>query len=197
MTTDSLDADFGPPLAGAKSFDAHARVQAHEGGLADPGPTDLGFEDAAAFADALHRLLRHAQAVEARRICWCDADFAAWPLGEAAWIELLTRWARAGTRELVMVAADYALIARDHPRFVAWRRDFAHVVQCLVPEESFTQEMPTLWIDSADQVLRVFDREHWRGRAGFDRADRQRAREDFDAIAQRAVGGFATVTLGL
>jgi len=46
-------------------------------------------------------------------------------------------------------------------------------------------------------AVRVFDREHWRGRAGFDRVDHQRAREDFDAIAQRGSVGFATATLGL
>lgn len=130
-------------------------------------------------------------------MCWCDDDFAAWPLGEADWLEMLLRWARLPGRELVMVASDYRAIERLHPRFVAWRRDWAHVVQCLVPEETRTDALPTLWVDSAEQAVRVFDREHWRGRAGFDRVDRQLAREEFDAIAQRASPGFATVTLGL
>jgi len=70
-------------------------------------------------------------------------------------------------------------------------------VQCLVPDDSHTAELPTLWIDSDDQALRVFDAEHLRGRLGFDRVDRQRAREDFDAISQRAGPGFAAATLGL
>jgi hypothetical protein len=155
------------------------------------------FEGARAFADALHAALRHAADHGTRRVCWCDPDFAAWPLGNAAWMDTLTRWARLGGRELVMIAGDYAAIERLHPRFVAWRRDWAHVVKCLVPDESRTAALPTLWLDSADQAIRVFDPEHWRGRAGFDRVDRQRAREDFDAIAQRANPGFAAVTLGL
>jgi hypothetical protein len=99
--------------------------------------------------------------------------------------------------ELVMVARDYSVIERRHPRFAVWRRDWSHVIQCLVPDETRTAALPTLWIDSDDQALRVFDNEHWRGRVGFDRVDRQRAREDFDAILQRASPGFAAVTLGL
>jgi hypothetical protein len=194
---DAIDADFGPPLARTLAFDAnlHAGAGAPAGGAA--ASADLAFEGPAGFAVALFQALRHAHAVSARRICWCDADFAAWPLGDAEWVELLTRWARAGRRELVMVATDYASIARQHPRFAAWRRDFAHVVHCLVPEEALAAPLPSLWIDSDDQVVRVFDREHWRGRAGFERVDRQHAREEFDAIAQRATAGFATVTLGL
>jgi len=66
-----------------------------------------------------------------------------------------------------------------------------------VPEETRAVPLPTIWTDSADQALRVFDREHWRGRAGFDRVDRQCAREEFDAIAQRAGPGFSAATLGL
>ena len=58
------------------------------------------------------------------------------------------------------------------------------------------EEHATL-VNTLDQALRVFDREHWRGRAGFDRVDRQRAREDFDAISQRATPGFSAVVLGL
>ena len=196
MTSDAIDAEFGPPLERVLAFDAntHARSVA----VADEAaPADVAFEGTAGFAAALYQALRHAHAVSARRLCWCDPEFSAWPLGEAEWIDLLTRWSRGSGRELVMVATSFEAIARRHPRFAAWRRDFAHVVRCLVPEESRSTDLPTLWIDSADQAVRVFDREHWRGRAGFDRVDRQRAREEFDAIAQRATAGFATVTLGL
>jgi hypothetical protein len=168
-------------------------------GLPDAKPAGGGqaFEGAVEFARALQDALAHAGEHGTRRICWCDEDFATWPLGDAEWTAQLTRWARAGGRELVMIARDYSVIERRHPRFAVWRRDWAHVIQCLVPDETRTAALPTLWIDSGDQVLRVFDSEHWRGRTGFDRIDRQRAREDFDAISQRASPGFAAVTLGL
>jgi hypothetical protein len=197
MTNDGIDADFGPPLARSLAFDANSHPRPSAPADDAAAAVDVAFEGSAGLAAALVQALRHAQAVSARRLCWCDADFASWPLGDAEWVELLTRWARAGRRELVMVATDYEPLARLHPRFAAWRRDFAHMVRCLVPEESLATPLPTLWIDSADQVVRVFDREHWRGRAGFERVDRQHALEEFDAIAQRATAGFATVTLGL
>jgi hypothetical protein len=168
-------------------------------GLQDAKPAAGGdaFEGAVEFAQALQRALAHAGEHATRRLCWCDEDFASWPLGDADWVDQLTRWARVSGRELVMIARDYSVIERRHPRFAVWRRDWAHVIQCLVPDETRTAALPTLWIDSDDQALRVFDREHLRGRAGFDRVDRQRAREDFDAISQRAGPGFSAVTLGL
>jgi hypothetical protein len=157
----------------------------------------IAFEGSAEFARVLYAAMGHAGERATRQLCWCDEDFGAWPLGESDWIAQLTRWSRVSGRELVMIARDWNVIERRHPRFAAWRRDWAHVVRCLVPEETRTQALPTLWIDSDDQAVRVFDPEYWRGRAGFDRVDRQRAREDFDAIAQRASPGFAAVTLGL
>ena len=164
---------------------------------ARPASGGQGFEGPVEFAQALRTAMMHACDQGTRRLCWCDEDFASWPIGESEWIAQLTRWARAGSRELVMIAHDYALVERRHPRFAAWRRDWSHVIQCLVPEETHTEVLPTLWIDSGDQALRVFDRDHLRGCSGFDRVDRQRAREDFDAISQRAGPGFAAVTLGL
>ena len=165
------------------------RARAAGGGQGFEGPVD--------FAQALRAAMARASTGQTRRICWCDEDFVAWPIGEAEWLSQLTHWARIGGRELVMIARDYTLLERRHPRFVMWRRDWAHVIQCLVPEETRIEALPTLWIDSDDQAMRVFDREHLRGRIGFDRVDRQRAREDFDAISQRANPGFAAVTLGL
>jgi len=185
MTID--DAAQRPP-----SMDDH-------GGLRSARPPAGGraFEGPVECAQALRDALSHAAENRTRRLCWCDDDFAAWPIGEVAWIDQLTRWARVGGRELVVIARDYTVIERRHPRFAAWRRDWAHVIQCLVPDESRTDALPTLWIDSDDQALRVFDPEHLRGRIGFDRVDRQQAREDFDAILQRASPGFAATTLGL
>lgn len=169
------------------------------GDVPDDGvkPVEQAFEGAQAFAAVVRRVLQRAVAANVRRLCWCDQDFADWPLGTVEWLQDLTRWARLGGRELVMVAADYREIERRHPRFVIWRREWAHIMQCLVPDEAQTLPLPTIWIDDRDQALRVFDRDHWRGRAGFDRVDRQVAREEFDAIAQRASPGFAAATLGL
>ncbi len=175
------------------------RPMADDSGLPAPPPAagGIAFDGSAEFARVLYTAMGHASEHATRRLCWCDENFDAWPLGEADWIALLTRWSRVSGRELVMIARDWSVIERRHPRFAAWRRDWAHVIQCLLPDEARTETLPTLWIDSDDQAVRVFDAAYWRGRAGFDRVDRQQAREDFDAIAQRAAPGFAAVTLGL
>ena len=162
-----------------------------------PATGGRGFEGSVEFAQALRDAMVYASEHGTRRLCWCDEDFATWPIGEQEWLAQLTRWARLSGRELVMIARDYSVIERCHPRFAAWRRDWSHVIQCMVPDETRTAMLPTLWIDTDDQAVRVFDHEHLRGRIGFDRVDRQRAREDFDAILQRASPGFAAVTLGL
>jgi hypothetical protein len=180
------------PASGATTMDDDSGLPSATGAAGG-----VAFEGAVEFAQALYRAMQHATENSTRRLCWSDADFAAWPLGESDFLSLLTRWARTGSRELVMIAADYRAIERLHPRFAVWRRDWAHVVQCMLPDDTRIPALPTLWIDSADQALRVFDREHWRGRSGVDRVDRQRAREDFDAILQRATPGFAAATLGL
>lgn len=160
-------------------------------------PPDVAFEGTAELAQALFGALVHATQVPARRLWWSDPDFAAWPVGEADWLSLLTRWARLGGREIVMMANDYRAIERLHPRFVVWRRDWAHVIRCMAPDDTRPEPLPTLWLDNTGQVLKVFDREHSRGRAGFGRIDRQRAREEFDAHLQRGAPGFPAVTLGL
>jgi hypothetical protein len=163
-----------------------------------PIDTDEGaFEGAGPFAEAIRRAMRHADERGARVLRWCDDDYAAWPLGGAAFVDLLTHWARAGGRELVMVAASFDDVQRRHPRFVRWRQDWSHVITCLEPAERQDDPLATLWLDGADQVVRVFDRERWRGRAGADRLDRQAAMEKLDAISQRATPAFAASTLGL
>ena len=53
-----------------------------------------GFEGSVEFAQALRDAMAHASERGTRRLCWCDEDFAAWPIGEAEWIAQLTRWAR-------------------------------------------------------------------------------------------------------
>lgn len=164
---------------------------------AKPATGGRGFEGSVEFIQALKEAMAHASERSTRRLCWCDEDFANWPIGDPDWVSQLTRWAKVTGRELVMIARDWAVIERRHPRFAAWRRDWSHVIQCMEPDETRTEPLPTLWIDSDDQALRVFDREHLRGRIGFDRVDRQQAREDFDAILQRAGPGFSAGTLGL
>ena len=130
-----------------------------------------------------------------------DASFVDWPLSDAQALSALTAWAGPG-RQLHLLALQYDDIARRHPRFVRWRRDFAHCVTARAVE-------PELRLESAPESLllavgvagclslRLFDRHLWRGELSLDVAQRQRGLEWFDVVAQRSSDSFAPTTLGL
>lgn len=130
-----------------------------------------------------------------------DASFVDWPWSDAAVLSSLASWARAG-RQLHLLALQYDDIARRHPRFVRWRRDYAHCVTARAVE-------PELRLEAAPESLlqavgaagvvtvRLFDRHLWRGEVSLDAGDRLRSMEWFDAAAQRSSEAFAPTTLGL
>jgi hypothetical protein len=144
---------------------------------------------------ALRQLLEQALAEGLRELSCSDADFADWPLNEPALIEALTRWARPHHR-LHLLAQHYDEVARRHPRFVRWRRDFGHVVDAWCADDVDPASHPALCI-AGRRSIEVLDREHWRAKNSESPADAQRARERLDAILQRSTPGFPATTLGL
>lgn len=130
-----------------------------------------------------------------------DANFVDWPLSDGAVLAALTAWAGAG-RQLHLLALQYDDLARRHPRFVRWRRDFAHCVTARAVEPELRLEaapQSLLLVTGTQGVLnmRLFDRHLWRGELNLDPADRLRGLEWFDALAQRSSESFAPTTLGL
>lgn len=130
-----------------------------------------------------------------------DASFVDWPLSDAAALAALTGWARTG-RQLHLLALQYDDIVRRHPRFVRWRRDYAHCVTARAVDPEFRLEAAPesllLAVGAETTVsLRLFDRHLWRGELSLDAAQRLRAMEWFDALAQRSSDSFAPTTLGL
>ena len=130
-----------------------------------------------------------------------DATWLDWPLSDAAALAALTAWAKSG-RQLHLLALQYDDVVRRHPRFVRWRRDYAHCVTARAVE-------PEVRLDAAPESLllikgmnthvslRLFDRHFWRGELSLDVAQHQRGLEWFDAVAQRSSDSFAPTTLGL
>ena len=57
-------------------------------GLREARATSGGraFEGSVEFAQALKEAMAHASERATRRLCWCDEDFASWPIGEADWV---------------------------------------------------------------------------------------------------------------
>jgi hypothetical protein len=126
----------------------------------------------------------------------CDRDFAHWPLGQPAMVEALTRWIGA-KRQLTLVAADYTAFPARFPRWVAWRRQWAHAVRCLAAHEEVAAKLPTMLLAPGLIAVRLQDRERLRGRIYRDAQDIARCRDPLDALLQRTEESFPVTTLGL
>jgi len=146
----------------------------------------------AALRTAFGTLAQHG----AREVWLCDEDFADWPLGERATIELLTQWA-AASRKLTLVARHFDEVARRHPRWVAWRRDWSHIVSCRTNTELATGEFPTVLLGLGTVSVRLSDNAHHRGRLSHEKADEVHCKEQIDAVLQRSEEAFPASTTGL
>ncbi len=151
-----------------------------------------------------HAAIREAFASLAASACndlvICDTDFADWPLGEISVIDSLTQWVRPH-RKLTVYAQNFDDVLRRHSRWVTWRRQFAHAVECRVVEPLEQGRMPVLFTARGAQVgcmtVRLFDASRYRGTLSTDARDAVLAREQIDAISQRSAEGFPATTLGL
>ncbi len=130
----------------------------------------------------------------------CDTDFADWPLGEISVIDSLTRWVQPH-RKFTVYAQNFDEALRRHARWVTWRRQFAHAVECRVVEPLEQGRMPSLFTARAGEVagmtVRLFDASRYRGSLSADARDAVLAREQIDAISQRSAEGLPATTLGL
>jgi hypothetical protein len=142
----------------------------------------------AAFADAIRWGLQAAAAHGARRIVCTDPDFADWPLDDPTLLQGLTAWLRLPQRRFVLLARRYGELPRRQPRFVAWRRHWAHAIEAWQPPDDLAADLPTLL---------VADAARWRGRCDLDERTAMLWREQIDAILQRSEPGFPVYTLGL
>ena len=148
------------------------------------------------FHRAVQAALAHVAQAGCRHLWWCDADYADWPLNDAALIQSLSAWAQSH-RRLTVLAAGFDDFARRHPRWVAWRQPWSHIVQCRVLDEVEPGSCPTLLLAPQVLVLRLSDPLHHRGSLSFDTADTLQATEQIDALLQRSVEAFPATTLGL
>jgi hypothetical protein len=147
-----------------------------------------------------HAALREALAAMAHSGCreawFIDESFSDWPLNERAVIEQLTQWAGAH-RKLTVIARGYDEIVRRHPRWVDWRRQWSHIVECRAFENAEQGQIPTLLLASDLVCVRLFDPLRHRGAVSREAADLLRLRELVDAVSQRSVESFAATLLGL
>jgi hypothetical protein len=148
-------------------------------------------------AAAMRWSMGHALATRARRLTWLDPDFASWSLSDPALLEGLAAWLRLPQRRLVLLAHQYGTLERGHPRFVNWRRDWAHAIDVFAPSEGTEARLPTLWIDDRQLCLQVFDTTQWRGRLSLDESTVRQWHDEIDALLQRCEAAFPVRHLGL
>ena len=82
-------------------------------------------------------------------------------------------------------------------RWVEWRRQWAHVVECRSLAEDDAGKLTGLFLAPGLFTLRVLDMEHYRAILSFETADAIRARDNLDALLQRSKEAFPVTTLGL
>jgi hypothetical protein len=153
----------------------------------------------AAFAAAIHWGFKRAMRPggRSRRIVCVDRDFTLWPLDAPELHAQLTVWLKGAQRELVLLAARYDEVPLRFPRFVAWRRNFTHVVHPFAAPDDVAAALPTLLLDDEGTLVRLIDPVHWRGRASSDEATVLPWREQIDAVLQRSEAAFPAQSLGL
>ncbi len=162
----------------------------------DLAPTPPAIGTRAEFHAAVAWAVQAALARQARRLLWVDPDFSAWPLGQPELLSTLQAWLRLPQRRLVLLARHYDEVPRCHPRFVAWRRDWAHAIDPWVaPAEAAA--LPCVLVDDGPVLLQMFDGPQLRGRASLDAREARRWRQELDAVLQQSEPGFPVQTLGL
>ncbi len=130
-----------------------------------------------------------------RELVLSDADFADWPLGERPFCEALTAWAGPG-RKIVLLACSFDEVPRRHARFVTWRTQWSHLVECLVVRRADPLNFPSaVW--SPHWALHRVDPQRCTGFAGREPERRNGVREALDAQWQRATTAFPASVLGL
>lgn len=159
-------------------------------------PIAMPFAGRTAFHDAVRRLLADAARLGWRELCWCDPDFADWPLDDAAVLASLSAWLRP-YRRLTVVAAGYDDIVRRHPRWVAWRRLWSHSVVCRQADDDIAADLPTLLVAPGAAALRLLDRARHRGTVSTAGPDVAQTKIEFVSFLRHSADAFGATTLGL
>ncbi|MBL0727123.1 hypothetical protein [Piscinibacter sp. HJYY11] len=162
----------------------------------DDLPTSRIITSRSEFHDALKEAFAFVADKGCREVFIADPTFADWPLSDRAVIENLSRWAFTH-RKLTVLAESFDEFPRRHPRWVEWRRQWSHVVECRAVDEADIGQMSGLFLAPGLITLRVLDAEHYRASLSFDPADTTRIRDALDALLQRSEEAFPVTTLGL
>lgn len=148
------------------------------------------------FQAALRRAFAALAEADCREVFLCDRHYADWPLSEVSTLNALSRWAFAH-RRLVVLAAEFDTLARRHPRWLIWRRDWSHVVSCRQVDEADADSIGCFFLAPPRIGIQLHDVQHWRGSIATRPADVVQMRNDLADPLQRSQEAFPVTTLGL
>jgi hypothetical protein len=153
------------------------------------------FSGPSEFAQRIRHTIAHAAQRQWNLMVWSDVDFRDWPLCERQVVEALQDWSHKG-RMLRLLARRFDYFPQLHPRFVTWRRQWDHIIECRVCAPIPGLELPsTLW--TPDYAVLRLDTERSTGWAGDERQRLAQIRAELDECAKHSTPGFAATTLGL
>ncbi len=144
----------------------------------------------------LRQAFEQAALVGTEELLMSDPDFSLWPLGEVGVVQSLTDWA-ASRRRLTVLAQNYDDIVRRHPRWVVWRRQWAHIVRCRAPENAEVGIVPGVLIVPGVVTVCLWGARQFRASVSTCIEDEQLARDQVGALLQRSVDAFSACVLGL
>lgn len=163
------------------------------------GPMDHAdlIDGRGALRDALSTWITEAARRGASELWWCDQDLALWPVGERAWIAALDRWAATGRRLIVLVADD-APLQRLHPRWLAWRRTWSHLVELRLLDTETARPSRGGWAFSPGQpAVEILDASLGRARWVREAPALQAAGQLLGGWRERSAPGMPVKALGL
>ena len=162
---------------------------------AETGLPEGAFSGPVEFLQLIRDALTLAGARGWRELVISDANFEDWPLRERVVVESLQAWAGQG-RKLTLLAHRFDSMARLHPRFVTWRNQWDHIIECRVCKQVDESEFPSaIW--SPDWAMRRLDLDRSTGMAGTEPQRRQRLKELLDECRRNSAPGFSASVLGL
>ena len=147
------------------------------------------------FTSLVRQAFAAAAAEGWREIIVCDPGFEDWPLGERVVVQALNDWSRTG-RRFTMLAKNYDEVLRRHARFAAWRRTWAHIVDCRGSASTPADDMPSaLW--APGWVFERVELARCTGTAGSEVVRRVALRERLNERLLKSSPAFSATTLGL
>ena len=154
------------------------------------------FEGRAAFDYQVLHFLQRAADEGWPELVVADPDFADWPWGTAAAMELLNRWARQG-RQMTVLAYRFDALPRRHPRWVQWRTTWDHKLQCRKLLARDVSRVPSaLW--SPQWAVRRLDVERCVGMASAERPEIVKLGEELQEwVKHQSTPAFPASVLGL